>query len=143
MWREFAQGLESSCTFFPPASEQQFEAVERTLGIALPEDLRSLLAETNGIVARYTRLILNVDDLIETNSSFWTDPDYTQMYMPFVHLLFFAEAGNGDLFAFPIIGGDVRNSRIYAWDHETDGRAYVAFALKDFLEEWLKGRIIL
>jgi hypothetical protein len=109
MWREFVQALDPNCTFFPPASEHQLAAVEGRLKIALPDDLRSLLAETNGILSSsYSHLINNLDDMMRNNSFFRTDSNYAEIYMPFDCLLFFAEAGNGDLFAFPIIGGTGR-----------------------------------
>ncbi len=139
MWRELVESLEPNSTFSPPATEQQLKATEETLRIVLPEDLRSLLSETNGVEARYTYLIWNVNQLVDNNVSIRTG--YKQTFMPFDSLLFFSEAGNGDFFAFPIIGQVVRNRHIYAWDHETDGRAYVAFSLKDFIERWLNGKI--
>lgn len=57
--------------------------------------------------------------------------------MSFDQLLFFADAGNGDQFAFSMLG----RFDVFAWDHETDSRTNVAPDLATYLEWWLDGRI--
>ena len=54
-------------------------------------------------------------------------------------LLFFADAGNGDQFAFVITAGKIRRPDIFAWDHENDSRTWVAPSLAKYLEWWLSG----
>ena len=61
--------------------------------------------------------------------------------MPFDPLLFFGDAGNGDQFAYAIHEAQVRRNDIFAWDHETDSRTWVAPSLERYLEWWLSGRI--
>lgn len=53
MWRSLIQRFTSECEFAPPVSPSQIAAVEQALGVDFPEDLRSLLAETNGVVGEY------------------------------------------------------------------------------------------
>ena len=53
----------------------------------------------------------------------------------------FADAGNGDQFAFPIVGGSIRGTDVFAWDHENDSRSWVAPSLQTYLEGWLSGKI--
>ncbi len=56
-------------------------------------------------------------------------------------LLFFADAGNGDQFAYSVTGGAIRREDIYVWDHEDDSRRCVAPSLLRYLEWWLSGKI--
>jgi hypothetical protein len=58
--------------------------------------------------------------------------------MPFDPLLFFADAGNGDQFAFVLRD---RRKDVFVWDHETDSRKWVAPDLGSYLTWWLDGRI--
>ncbi|NUW33907.1 SMI1/KNR4 family protein [Nonomuraea sp. SMC257] len=57
-----------------------------------------------------------------------------QLYMPFNPLLFFADYGGGDQFAYVV---DPGRHDIFVWDHETDSRRWVA----DNLEEYLRRRL--
>jgi hypothetical protein len=61
--------------------------------------------------------------------------------MPFDNLLFFADAGNGDQFAFPIQAGEVRRPDVFCWNHEDDSRIWVAPSLEKYLEWWLTGKL--
>ena len=61
--------------------------------------------------------------------------------MPFVDLLFFADAGNGDQFAYTIQNGRIQKSDIFAWNHENDSRNWVAPNLTRYLEWWLTGEL--
>jgi hypothetical protein len=58
--------------------------------------------------------------------------------MPFDSLLFFADAGNGDQFAFPITGARVRDD-VFVWDHESDSRRWYAGSLGQYIDWWLSG----
>jgi hypothetical protein len=62
--------------------------------------------------------------------------------MPFDHLLFFGDAGNGDQFAFSIqADGAIHRPDVFAWNHEDDSRVWVAPTLKVFFERSLAGKI--
>lgn len=62
--------------------------------------------------------------------------------MPFEHLLFFGDAGNGDQFAFPIhADGTINRPDIFLWNHEMDSRSWIAPSLKLYFEWLLSGRI--
>jgi hypothetical protein len=61
--------------------------------------------------------------------------------MPFDHLLFFADAGDGDQFAFGILNGEIRNPDIFVWNHENDSRTWVAPSLDVYLEWWINGKL--
>jgi hypothetical protein len=142
MWRELILSLDPKAMLLPPATEEQIAALEQTLGVALPGDLKSLLRESNGVAGEYgVSLIWSTEEIAERNIAMRTQPPFLTDYMPFESLLFFADAGNGDQFAYRIIQQTARENRIYAWNHEDDGRTSVAWLLQDFLERWLNGTL--
>ena len=62
-------------------------------------------------------------------------------YMPFNNLLFFADAGNGDKFGFPIsLDGTIRKD-VFAWNHEDDSRSWCAPSLRTFIQWWHEGKV--
>jgi len=61
--------------------------------------------------------------------------------MPFDSLLFFADAGNGDHFSYPIQSGIIQKSDIFVWSHEDDSRTWVAPSLEKYLEWCLTGKM--
>ena len=72
---------------------------------------------------------------------FRSKTDFRQLYMPFDSLLFFADPGNGDQFAFPIQSSSIRRADVFVWNHEDDSRTWVAPSLEKYLEWWLDGTI--
>lgn len=143
MWRKFIQGLKNDVEFGPPVSEDRLVAAEAALGIAFPDELRSLLGETDGVVGEYgLGLVWPLDQIVKDNLEFRGCEGFRDLYMPFDCLLFFGDAGNGDQFAFPIqADGAIHRSDVFAWTHEDDGRKWIASSLKSFLERWSSGKI--
>jgi hypothetical protein len=110
--------------------------------VELPADLAEVLLESNGIDGEYgLGLIWPAERIVADNRRFREYRDFRELYMPFDPLLFFADAGNGDQFAFVILDGAVRRPDVFAWDHENDSRTWVAPSLKTYLEWWLTGRL--
>jgi hypothetical protein len=141
-WREFVQSLTSDFTFHSSATLDEIEKVESSLGILFPDELKSLLQESDGIVGSYgSGLIWDVERIKKDNLNFRQFPDFKDLYMPFDHLLFFADAGNGDQFAFGILNRKIRNPDIFVWNHEDDSRTWVAPSLDAYLEWWLNGKL--
>ncbi len=62
-------------------------------------------------------------------------------YMPFNNLLFFADAGNGDKFGFPVSQDGKIGKDVFAWNHENDSRSWCAPSLSIFLHWWHEGRV--
>jgi hypothetical protein len=142
MWRELIQRLEPMATFFLAATPTQITEVEAALGIAIPEDLKRLLAESNGVFGSYgLRLIWSAETIEVCNREMRNAAHYREMYMPFDAYLFFADAGNGDQFAFGIIQGEIRQPDIFVWNHEDDSRAWVLPSLESYIEWWLTGKL--
>lgn len=125
-------------SFSPPASNDDLAATAAALGTSLPQQLRELLSETNGIEGEYgLGLVWEVARIAKDNTWFRTNEDYRELYMPFDGLLFFADAGNGDQFGISLAG----NQEIYVWDHENDSRTWVAPTVTGYLEAWMTGRL--
>ncbi len=142
MWRELVRQRCPSATFRSPATHEELANAEAKLGLALDEQLRNCLSESNGINGEYgLGLVWPLVRIVHDNQYFGTDPDFRELYMPFDNLPFFGDAGNGDQVAFPIQDGAIRNLDVFAWDHEDDSRTWVAPSLVKYLEWWLSGKI--
>ena len=142
MWREKILELHPSSSFSDPASEDQIVKTEQTLGVTIPSELNQLLRETNGVIGEYgLAIVWPVERIRKENVSFRSSLDFAKMYMSFDQLLFFADAGNGDLFGYVVLQGRIRSSNIFAWNHENDSRNWVAPSLTTYLEWWLKGKM--
>ena len=87
------------------AAPQSIRAAEAKLGAPLPSELRDLLSETNGVEGEYgLGLVWTAERIGEDNARFRSDPEFTDLYLPFEGLVFFSDAGNGDQFAISLRG---------------------------------------
>jgi hypothetical protein len=137
VWRDRLLALDPEVVLSEPARSDEIEGIERAMGVALPRELATLLAETNGATDRYgAGLVWSTDRLINDNQHFRSS--FGELYMPFDSLLFFADAGNGDQFAFPITVAGARDD-VFVWDHESDSRRWYAASLDQYLKWWLSG----
>lgn len=161
-WRDFVAGLapprEDGLPRFHPAgvgaTAEELDHLETALGLVLPADLRSLLAEMNGVEdeAAYLRLIMSVEETIRENDKAG-EKEYAALCsrneglqkkyaardavaLPFDQLFIFASRGNGDVFGFPIENNSVRDDRVFDWDHEMEEVTPFANSLHDFLTQW-------
>lgn len=142
MWRELVQQHWPEHRFFPGSSVQQIEETCHPLAIELPAQLRELLCESNGVYGPYgLGLVWSLERIVADNASFRSNADFRQLYMAFDSLLFFADAGNGDQFAFAVHDGQVRSPDVYAWNHEDDSRVWVASSLRQYIEWSACGKI--
>jgi hypothetical protein len=132
--------------FNEPAAFAHSSHFEEQLGIAIPEELHSLYKQTNGIEELVGEelsghLIWPIDMVIEENLQFRSNADFKDLYMPFDNMLFFAGAGNGDLFFIPILNNNTPRLDIFVWNHEDDSRTWVAGWLHRFVTGWIRGEI--
>ena len=142
MWRSKIQTLTKSAKFADPASFSAIERIENTFETTVPNELRDLLCETDGVEGEYgLGLVWNCARILKDNLQFRSSLKFAELYMPFQPLLFFGDAGNGDQFAFAIRNGKILSSDIYVWNHENDSRTWVAPSLEKYLEWWLIGKL--
>lgn len=153
MWRELISDLtrdnepiydlNPGPEFFPGATLAELEDVERQLGMRLPESLRDLLGESNGLIATFgVHLIWTTDEIVRYNRAMRTDPGYVEHYQSFDSLLFFAEAGVDSIrFACNIAGNGSTHEDVYAWYPIGDERDWKASSLREYLEGWLTGTL--
>src|SRR5436309_3434281 len=125
MWREVIADLTPDAAFSAPCSVTALTAAEQALSQRIPPALRDLLTETDGVRGAHgLGLVWNLDRIASDNMQFRSNDEFAPLYMPFEPLLFFADAGNGDQFAF--LSPPVDRDDIFAWDHESDSRRWVA-----------------
>lgn len=143
MWQNAVQKLTGRYHFRSPASADSIAHIENLLHLIFPNELKALLQESDGIAGDYgIEAIWSTDQIHEMNIKFRRNPDFKQLYMSFDELLFFGDAGNGDLFAFIVLAGAVRRQDIFMWDHENDSRVWVAPSLEKYLEWHINGSIL-
>jgi hypothetical protein len=142
MWRELIRNLAPDCEFCEPAAYMQIAEAEQVLALKFPDELSSLLRESNGIHGSYgLGLVWPIERIREDNLMFRSDEGFRELYMPFDPLLFFGDAGNGDQFAFAIHAGVIRRTDVFGWSHEDDSRTWQAPSLAKYLEWWATGKI--
>ncbi len=136
--------------FYAPAPPATIAETEAALGTLLPDDLKAVLAETNGVTEHLAtdcvdveigHFLWPIERIRETNVSFRSDPHFGELYMPFDCLLFFADARNGDQFAYIVSNEHMRRPDILAWNHEDDSHTWVAPPLKTFVAWWCEGKV--
>ncbi|HTB86101.1 MAG TPA: SMI1/KNR4 family protein [Candidatus Sulfotelmatobacter sp.] len=115
-----------------PAKHTDITSAEKKLGVRFPDDLRDLLLETNGIDGLYSSPVCSIDQIVSMNQKI-RSAEYLADRMPFDHLLFFGDTGNGDDFAFPVFRNGGVGTAVFMWEHETDCRQEYAASLSHFL----------
>ena len=129
MWTAWlrAIGEDGTVVLTEPAGADALAEVEAKLGATLPDDLRTLLAETDGLTDDSGgEPVWPVERIGEENQARLgpvaaADPD----------LVFFGDTGTEDLFAYRSSQPD-----IYLWS-AADGRTrWVASDLRSFLDTW-------
>lgn len=142
MWKELFDNILGEREFTAPVAKAGLQEAEAEMGHELPDDLKRLLLETDGVKDAYRcDLIWSLNRIKKDNLLFRKSDDFKELYMPFDCLLFFSDAGNGDQFAYSVLNGKISKEDIYVWNHEDDSRTWVAPSLKVFCEWWSNGTI--
>lgn len=142
MWKNAIRSLCASAEFEKPALLNEIVKSEAVLNCKLPSELQECLSESNGIKGEFgLGLVWSLNQILEINVQYRSNSEFKELYMPFDSLLFFADAGNGDQFAYSILNGKIIRNDIFVWNHEDDSRIWVAPNLEKYLEWWLTGKI--
>lgn len=141
-WRDYLYRISTQFEFFNPASKKRILQVEDIFNFQLPTEYRELLLETNGVFDQEAELlfIYSLRRLRLENLSMRRQEAF-EVYMPMDNLIFFADAGNGDKFAFPISKKGETSAHVFAWNHESDSRDWCAPSLQVFIKWWYSGKI--
>jgi hypothetical protein len=141
MWSELLAAIPGLTITNQPASADALDDAARRLNQPLPVELAAVLREVGSVEGDYELgLVWPIERIITENLALREDADFARLYMPFDHLLFFGDAGNGDLFGLVPQTG---RPDVFAWDHEDDSRKWVAPGLAKYLEWWQNGRLTL
>ncbi len=140
MWKDYFSSISPECTFKDPATETEILAIKENLNVELPKKLTELYYETNGVKGIYYHYIWPTEFVIKENLSIWAMEQFEDYKRP-DNLLFFLDAGNGDLFGYLIEDGKVQSEDIYVWNHEDSSQRVVASSLEEFIKGWYGGGI--
>ncbi|MDX6278814.1 MAG: hypothetical protein QOJ72_2942 [Nocardioidaceae bacterium] len=125
--------------FTAPATKKQLAGAESALSHPLPDELRQVLSESNGLVGEYgLGLVWDIERIVADNLMFRSNSDFAALYMSFDSMTFFADGGNGDQFAIPTVGNQ---SDVFVWNHEDDSRMWVAPSVIEYLKRWMSGAL--
>ena len=104
------------------------------LGHPLSEALQDLYGQTDGVLGEDGSVpVMTLAELIHENGEMRRL--FSDLYMPFDHLLVFGQLGNGDLFMHPVLAGAVQED-VFHWDHEDDSRTWYAFDVEATLRRF-------
>ena len=137
MWRELITQLDtkSEIVLSAPVAEDQLIDVEQSLAIQFPDNLRGLLLETDGITDIFgVQIIWSIDWIKRNNLANRQDDLVANTFAQYGNLLFFADAGNGDEYAFLITKDKVEKGDVYGWKHEDDKLEWAAASLEEYLK---------
>ncbi|RUL51711.1 SMI1/KNR4 family protein [Lysinibacillus antri] len=140
MWKNYLSNIIEECQFKAPATEIELLSVQKELKIELPKKLTELFNETNGVDGKYYSYIWSTEQMVRENLSVWDIEEFENYKKP-DNLLFFVDAGNGDLFGYLILNGKVQNDDIYVWNHEDGSQTVIASSLEEFIKGWYGGGI--
>jgi hypothetical protein len=140
-WIDRARALRPSCIFAPPATQEALADLEVALGAPLPDDLRELLLESNGIADDDgRRWVFGVERIRQKNAELRA-PKNRAHHMPLDSLLFFAAVEERrDLFGLAL--GRIRDAHppVFVYLPRDDSRVHVADSLDAWLESRLSGK---
>ena len=145
MWTAWLQGFDDSVAIrlADPVDELALARAEHQLGLTLPEDLRSLLAETDGIAdASDVELVWAAERIAEENLGLRRDHETPAVPRGGGDLLFFGDTGTEDLFAYRITAdGSVSGPDVYLWNYQLATARWIASDLQALLDAWFSGEL--
>jgi hypothetical protein len=147
MWTAWLRGLDSlgdTVSLSEPVNIDALADAEERLGLMLPDDLRSLLHESDGINgAGRGEPVWPVERIAEENlllrsaGSTPALPDGADD-----DLLFFGDAGQGQLFAYELdSGGEVSDPDVFVWQAGSGEAVWIASDLQSLLDDWVRGEL--
>jgi hypothetical protein len=147
MWTAWLRGLDSlgdAVSLSDPVDPDALGDAEARLGMTLPDDLRSLLHESDGINgAGRGEPVWPVERIAAENlllRSAGSTPALPNGADD--DLLFFGDAGQGHLFAYELdTGGEISESDVFVWQPGLGEAVWVASDLQSLLDDWARGEL--
>ena len=149
MWRRSILAVQPEAEFAGGATDAEIEGAEGLLGVRLPTELRSLLAESNGVTYGLTLetgeriptvgyLIWPLAMILEENQRLrGSSPSGLAR-----QFLFFVNAGvDGILFGHPILPSGEVGPEVQAWYPIEGELRLLAPSLRDYLIGWWSGAL--
>lgn len=147
MWTAWLRGLDpddGEVSLAEPVDADALAEAEDRLELILPEDLRSLLGETDGLSDGHGRepvwpveRIAEENVLLRSAGATPALPDGADE-----DLLFFGEAGEGDLFAYELDDdGDISEPDVFLWRADVGEARWAASDLQSLLDSWFAGTL--
>ena len=121
-----------------PCPEQEITQAETYLGYPFPDELKSLLRETNG--DRW--FLLSTKDILkntELNRTILAEcfDDSEEFQEKIDRHIFFATNGCGDYYGYRVLpNGETDSTAIYMWEHETFEHHIVASDIADLISKY-------
>lgn len=162
-WREYINDLystrnqpatfDSKAEFKPPVSAKQLEQAEAQLGIRLPDELRSLLLDSDGVMEMMS---VGGDHWFENNALVWPLRELVEQNGRLAvgdcsrgsrsnsrhRVCLFGWAGcDGIAFGFPLAADGRCSPEVAAWYPVGDRLIRVAPRLEEFIAGWIQCRI--
>lgn len=149
--RAWPRGIAGRPEFYPSVEAAQLTDAEAALDASLPESLRSLLKESDGVMDMMAIdggewfesmwLLWSAREIVEQNCYYRAKRERCPGDRDFSRLVFFADAGtDGIRFAFPVEGRACAQ-RVVVWHPIRDTVDEIAPSLEAFLDGWLTGTI--
>lgn len=120
---------------------QQIEEMQVALSVVMPDELKSILLESDGIVDEWKQgPILSIGEIKNLNLDFRSE--LGDIYPAFHSRLFIAKDAGGNLWGYKVdADGTILDTKIYIWEHElaeeeSEENTYLvqADSLRAFLE---------
>jgi hypothetical protein len=147
MWTAWLRGMDSlgdTVSWAEPVDPDALADAEERLGLMFPDDLRSLLHESDGINGAGkgepvwpVERIAAENVLLRSAGSTPALPDGADD-----DLLFFGDAGDGRLFAYELdSGGEVADPDVFLWQPGLGEAVWIASDLQSLLDDWVRGEL--
>ena len=125
-----------------PCPEDKIVSAEKYVGFTFPDELKSLLRETNGdgwFLLSAEEIISNVKTNREVFPEYLDEDEFEEKVNRFI---FFATNGCGDYYCYRVLpNGKTDDSSIYIWEHELFEARTVAENIEDLIIKYYNSQI--
>lgn len=125
-----------------PCSEHEISMTEQYVGFAFPDELKTLLRETNGdhwFLLSAEEIINHVKTIREIFPEYLEPDEFEEKVNRYV---FFATNGCGDYYCYRVLpNGKTDTSAIYIWEHELFEIREVAKDIADLITKYYNDEV--